>query len=134
VYIGIYRSIPSQPPCSLRESSRDERESNCMSCSNRYYTNSHRATKRYDGELRGDTKRLELAVNGIYRLGLLQAIRGAGGRTDRRVAQSSAEALFAIRAECPRISRLILKTHQMINKTDGSMQSFTKCSLTQESF
>jgi hypothetical protein len=52
---------------------------------------SHRATKRYDWELRDDTKWLELAVNGIYRLGLLQAIGGAGGEgTDCRVEQSSA--------------------------------------------
>jgi hypothetical protein len=41
------------------------------------------------GELRDDTKWLELAVNGMCRLGLLQAIRGAGGGegTDYRVEQ-----------------------------------------------
>ena len=95
----------------------------------------HRATKRYAWELRDDTKRLELAGNGIYRLGLLHAIRDAGGEgTGCKVEQSSAEALFAIHTECPQIPGLILKIYKMVNKTDGNMQSLAKCSLTQESF
>ena len=53
------------------------------------------------GQRKDTTKNswLELAVNGIYRRGSLQAIRGAGGEgNDCGVEQSSAEALFAIQS------------------------------------
>ena len=88
------------------------KRANATCCSARYYTYSRRTTERYDGELGGNTKWLELPANGIHRLGLLQAIRGAAGEgADRRVEQSSAEALFAKRTECPQIPGPILKIY-----------------------